>query len=303
METPRQAGLPLIAVDIGNARAKLGRFDPAGAGGPSCSPLTPHAQGKSQLPWPADTLSLDARQPAFEQLALWLRLAGRPAFSWWIGSVNRPATTVLLDWLRKERPQDGVTLLGSADLPLAVHLPEPDKVGVDRLLDAVAANVLREPGQPAVVVDVGTAITVDLVSADGAFCGGAILPGIAMSARALKEFTDLLPHVDVADLHEPPTPVGKSTVDAMRSGLFWYAVGAVRELATRMTAADEMAADPSESPSATLLITGGAGEAVAKLLGPRARLVPHLTLAGIALTTRADTARWSQETPPDRSVS
>ena len=67
-------------------------------------------------------------------------------------------------------------LLTSGDLPLVVKLPRPDMVGVDRLLDALAANRLRTPGRPAVVVDVGSAITVDLVDADGAFLGGAILP-------------------------------------------------------------------------------------------------------------------------------
>ena len=89
---------------------------------------------------------------------------------------------------------------------------------------------MRPPGRPAVVIDVGTAITVDLVSAEGAFLGGAILPGIAMSARALHEFTDLLPLVDMSELAAPPPALGDSTEAAMRSGLFWGAVGAVRQL-------------------------------------------------------------------------
>ena len=87
-------------------------------------------------------------------------------------------------------------MLAAGDLPLEVRLERPDMVGIDRLVDAVAVNRLRDAGRPAVIVDVGTAITVDLVSADGAFLGGAILPGIQMSARAMHEFTDLLPLVD-----------------------------------------------------------------------------------------------------------
>ncbi len=150
-------------------------------------------------------------------------------------------------------------------------------VGVDRLLDALAANALRGPGRPAVVVDVGTAITVDLLSAEGAFLGGAILPGIAMSARALHEFTDLLPLVDVSELAAPPPPLGEETVAAMRAGLFWGAVGAVRQLI------DQLAGDTRPQ----VILTGGAGPAVAELLGPSAQLVPHLTLAGIALAARA----------------
>ena len=80
------------------------------------------------------------------------------------------------------------------------------------------------------IVDVGTAITVDLVSADGAFLGGSILPGIQMAARALHHFTDLLPLVNVSDLSTPPPPLGTSTESAMQAGLFWGAVGAIRQL-------------------------------------------------------------------------
>ena len=192
---------------------------------------------------------------------------------WHIGSVNRPAASRLIDWLRDHRPDDEIMLLTSGDLPLAVKLPRPDMVGVDRLLDALAANRLRTPGRPAVVVDVGSAITVDLIDAGGAFLGGAILPGIAMSARALHEFTDLLPQIDMAELAEPPPALGTATVAAMRSGLFWGAVGAVRQLVEQLTG----------NRDAEVFLTGGAGPVVAQLMGTSARYVPHLTLAGIAL--------------------
>ncbi|RMF89255.1 MAG: type III pantothenate kinase, partial [Planctomycetota bacterium] len=122
------------------------------------------------------------------------------AVSWYIGSVNRPATTRLLEWQRTHRPQDRVVLLTYEDVPLDVRVPDPDMVGIDRLLDAAAADRLRREGSPAVVVDLGTAITVDLVSADGGFLGGAILPGLAMAARALHDYTDLLPLIDVTRL-------------------------------------------------------------------------------------------------------
>jgi type III pantothenate kinase len=126
-----------------------------------------------------------------------------------------------------------------------------------------------------VVVDVGSAITVDLVSPAGVFLGGAILPGIAMSARAMNSFTDLLPRVDMSELAAPPPAVGTATDPAMRSGLFWGAVGAIRQLIERM--AFEVGGDPE------VFLTGGAAPAVAELLGPHARHVPNLTLSGIAL--------------------
>jgi type III pantothenate kinase len=298
---------PLIAVDIGNARSKYGLFRG------DCPDFRAAKMGlsPSEMPEPETTLSLPGDVGGWEQLAAWLRQIGAGQLWWWIGSVNRPATTRLLDWQRERRPADPVTLLAAGDLPLQVALERPDMVGVDRLLDAVAANRLRPPGRPAVVVDVGTAITVDLVSSDGVFSGGAILPGIAMSARALHEFTDLLPLVELEELEtcekmgtgsepsrqaaddsrsgEVPVPIflpralppalGTSTVEAIGSGLFWGAVGGIRELIRQFREGAQR--EPQ------VFVTGGAGPAVAALLGPAARHVPHLTLAGIALAAGA----------------
>ena len=262
--------LPLIAVDVGNSRIKLGLFRQTASAG---------------LPEPQATLHLTGRLPEFDQLAAWLadvRGEGECAaglFRWHIASVNRPAASRLIDWLRDHRADDEIMLLTSGDLPLAVKLPRPDMVGVDRLLDALAANRLRTPGRPAVVVDAGSAITVDLLDAAGTFLGGAILPGIAMSARALHEFTDLLPLIDAAELAEPPPALGTATVAALRSGLFWGPVGAVRQLVEQLTG----------NHDAEVFLTGGAGPLVAQLMGASAQFVPHLTLAGIAL---ADT--WQE---------
>ena len=266
---------PLVAVDIGNARTKIAVFS---AGATSHEPLP--GDGGRKLPEPRRMLHLADETSALDEIGPWLAAAdaaceNRPS-AWWIASVNRPACTRLVDWLRGHRPQDAMTLLTASDLPLRVEVERPDMVGVDRLLDAVAANHLRQPDRPAVVVDVGTAITVDLVSAAGAFRGGSILPGIAMSARAMHAFTDLLPLLDMSELNAPPPALGTSTVPAIRSGLFWGAVGAIRQLI------DQLAGD--DHPQ--VILTGGAGPAVAELLGPAARHVPNLTLAGIALTVR-----------------
>ena len=267
---------PLIAADVGNSRIKLGLFRASSAAG---------------LPEPETTLHLDGRQPEFDRLGDWLAAAcphplpfspeerGDSRLRWHIGSVNRPAASRLVDWLHEHRGEDEVMLLTLSDLPLEVRLPRPDMVGVDRLIDAVAANRLRTPGRKAVVVDVGSAITVDLVDENGAFLGGAILPGIAMSARALHEFTDLLPLIDTAELAEPPLAPGSDTVAAMRSGLFWGAVGAVRQLVEQLAGGN-----------AEVFLTGGAGPVVAQLLGPKVQFVPHLTLAGIALASA-----WSNQ--------
>ena len=280
-----------VAADIGNARIKLGLF----AGG--CA---------ARLPEPLQTLPLVGKEPELDWIESWLaeiphggadipvcqtlsnstrqtRMSA-PTFIWWIASVNRPAATRLIEWLHEHRPDDRVVLLASGDLPLVVRLERPDMVGIDRLVDAVAVNRLRDAARPAVIVDVGTAITVDLVSADGAFLGGAILPGIQMAARALHHFTDLLPLVDVAELAAPPPALGNATVPAMKSGLFWGAVGAIRQLIEQLCEENEARqlgwqfnCHPTQ-----IFLTGGAGAAVAELLGRETRHVPNLTLSGIA---------------------
>jgi type III pantothenate kinase len=270
---------PVIAVDIGNARMKIGVF------GNAVADESPEKKGTgaslrsmpvSLLPEPLRTLPLNGDEPQLDLLTDWLNDLAGEKLPWFLASVNRPGATRLIEWLRDHRPDDKVTLLSSGDLPLVVRLARPDMVGIDRLVDAVAVNQLREPGRAAVIVDVGSAITVDLVSADGSFLGGSILPGLAMSARALNEFTDLLPLVDISELTEPPPALGTSTEDAMRSGLFWGSVGAIRQII------DQLGRDAGHPPQ--VFLTGGAGATVAHLLATDARHIPHLTLAGIALS-------------------
>jgi len=256
-----------IAVDIGNARIKLGLFSGGCAAG---------------IPEPIRVLPLLGVAPVLDEIAPWLADKANADLAWWIASVNRPAATRLIDWLGEHRPKDRITLLAAGDLPLSVRLERPDMVGIDRLVDAVAVNRLRDANRPATIVDVGTAITVDLVSADGAFLGGAILPGLQMSARAMHEFTDLLPLLDMSELTAPPPALGTATVSAMESGLFWGAVGAIRQLTEELCKATGR--DRARRPQ--VFLTGGAGASVAELLGPDACYVPNLTLAGIALSRK-----------------
>jgi len=253
---------PLVAVDVGNSRIKFGLFERAGE----------DSQG---LPVPSRTLDLVPQDGKLNELIAWLKPWDAAAVGWWIGSVQRTVTSQLVTWLR-DRQATRISLLAAGDLPLVVSLPRPDMVGIDRLLSAVGTNRLRSPNTPAVVVDLGTAITVDLVGSQGDFMGGAILPGIGTSARALHEFTDLLPLLDMQALAEPPPPLGVATIEALRSGLYWGAVGGVRELITRL--GQQAKATPQ------IFLTGGAAPAVAGLLSQDAIYVPYLTLAGIALT-------------------
>lgn len=261
--------LPLVAVDIGNSRIKFGLFETLAGDA---------LQGPASLPLPARTLEIDPRRQDFAALEEWLAPIRPSEASWWVASVQRSFTSRLLTRLRDSSALQ-VLLLSAADLPLRVELPRPDMVGIDRLAAALAAREAREPDRPVVVIDVGTAITVDYLDSSGAFRGGAILPGLAMAARALHEFTDLLPLIEMQELAEPPAPLGTSTTGAMQAGLFWGAVGGIKELATRLAAG---ALSPPQ-----VFLTGGAAANVAALVAPYAQHVPHLTLAGIALAARA----------------
>jgi type III pantothenate kinase len=253
----------MVAVDVGNSRIKFGLFE---RGVESDS---------RDLPAPSRTLDLVPQEGKLDELIAWLSPLNVAAVGWWIGSVQRTVSSQLVSWLR-DRQVMRISLLAAGDLPLAVSLPRPDMVGIDRLLNAVGANRLRTASKPAVVVDLGTAITVDLVGLHGDFLGGAILPGIGTSARALHEFTDLLPLLDMQALAEPPSPLGTATTEALRSGLYWGAVGGVRELISRL--GELVKATPQ------VFLTGGTAPAVAGLLSKDAIFVPHLTLAGTALT-------------------
>ena len=122
------------------------------------------------------------------------------------------------------------------------------------------------------VADIGTAITVNAVSARGAFCGGAIAPGPALMLRALHEHTALLPAVAY---EKPASVLGRNTVAAMRSGAHWGAVALVESLLARM--AEEL------SPSARIILTGGDAEPIARDLKIKFELRPALTLEGLAI--------------------
>ena len=193
--------------------------------------------------------------------------------AWHVASVFREAEHRLARLIAQRRTQDTYCLLSHAAMPLAVQVEQPERVGLDRLAAAVAANQLRRSGCPVIVVDVGTAVTVNLLDAAGAFRGGAILPGFTMAAGALTAQTDLLPLVPVSPQDDPPPALGTSTEKAIRSGLFWGIVGAVREIAERLT---------DSSTDIEIFVTGGGGHHLARLLGPTARYVPDLVLMGIA---------------------
>lgn len=247
-----------LAIDVGNTRVKLGLF--------ACSSL----RKRGELPSCIERTSFLADEPIpWELLAQWEPTNWLPSVI--AGSNPGGVEQLKANWPSSLGPIPRV-ISNSEEFPLSIQVDEPRRVGIDRLLNAVAVNELRRTNRPAVIVDSGTATTVDVVSADGAFAGGAILPGLALSAKALHEYTALLPLVSVPELGQAtPEPLGRNTRAAIRSGLFWGQLGAVKELIERQVGLD-----------ADLFVTGGGGALLAEHL-PRARFEPHLPLQGLIL--------------------
>ncbi len=149
----------------------------------------------------------------------------------------------------------------------------PSEVGADRIVNAIAAyEQYGGSDQPIIVCDFGTATTLDAVSAKGEYLGGAICPGVSISANALFQRAARLPRIEV---RKPATVVGKTTVSAMESGLFFGYVGMVEGLVRRMT--DELGG------KAIVVATGG----LAVVIAPETPLIQHvdveLTLQGLRI--------------------
>jgi type III pantothenate kinase len=266
----------VVAVDVGNSQAKLGQFLQ------STVNINSH-----MLPKPTATLELEISHDTgsfdVELLKKWCETHLSASARWLIGSVHQRAGDLLANAINNLSQHVDIEWqvhrLTYRDLTIEIRVDEPARVGIDRLLAAVAANRLRSPNCAAIVVDLGTAITVDLVEADGAFAGGAILPGIGTAGRALADQTDALPHVALDHAQTPPA-LGKSTTAAIQSGLYWGTVGAVNEIAARL--ATGLPTPPD------FFITGGAASTVVGSIATswRAQHVPHLVLGGIALLAR-----------------
>ncbi|MBA2313386.1 MAG: type III pantothenate kinase [Actinobacteria bacterium] len=152
---------------------------------------------------------------------------------------------------------------------LAVLTDNPREVGADRIANAVAARDLF-PGQPVVVVDFGTAITVDAISAQGEFLGGAIAPGIETAATALFESTAQIRRVE---LIAPPAAVGKSTITSVQSGIIFGNASLVDGLVERVIA--ELGGD------ARVVATGGMAGASVQHCRLIEKVEPILTLVGL----------------------
>lgn len=246
----------ILAVNVGNTRTTLGVFDGRELESANASPN-------------ADAKSL---ADAVVEAAAALEDAERAAVA--VASVNPPLSRAMLTDAAPRLEHDVLIIGDDIPLPVAHTLGEAPTTGHDRFLNALAAfDVVK---QACVIIDAGTAITVDFVDGEGTFHGGAIAPGARMMFRALHEQTAALPDIDAAWPQED-APFPQTTADAMRAGVCYGARGMVRMLAERC--AESYGAYPQ------IIATGGDAELLFRGDDLIENIVPHLTLRGIALAT------------------
>ena len=226
----------LLAIDVGNTAIKIGSFAwPCPA----------------RVPEPIDVLRLETHSPDLDQLHRWL--PSQPTLCH-LTRVHRPAADQLQQALRREPHIVDVHTLTGTDFPLPIDVCWPERVGHDRLAAAVAVGRSKPTDRSAILVDAGSAITVDAVSREGEFLGGAILPGLQIATTALSNATDRLPFVEVQATDTAPHVLGRSTEEAIRSGVFWGAVGAIRQLTERLRSHLQN----ERGTASALYVTGGA---------------------------------------------
>lgn len=183
--------------------------------------------------WNADGLQRVTRHDVLDEsdwrdkLAILTRTEPRPR-TLVVSSVN-PARLSTLESIAREQGLTPLVIRRDLPLPLRLEGVEPETVGTDRICCAAAA--FERVHTACVAASFGSAITIDLISEQGTFLGGTILPGLNMSLRALHDYTAALPQIVLGP--PPADAAGRNTEEAMLSGVVYGAIGALREIVER----------------------------------------------------------------------
>lgn len=188
--------------------------------------------------------------------------------SWFVCSVSPTQTKRLKDWVGENRQTDSWHLIGHQNVPLQICVEAPEQVGVDRLIAAAAAMALAD-GRDVVVIDAGTAVTIDAVSGDQ-FLGGTISPGCQTAFESLRRNAEQLPLID--DHKLPETIIGKSTSQAIQSGVMFGQLGSIQYIANQVA---------SQLNDPIFVATGGGLKPLLAKLPADWNYVPNLVLDGV----------------------
>jgi len=269
----------VVAIDIGNSAAKWSVRPPD-------RPPTPHQRVSiKSRDWPHQILGdlQSRRSPQIVERAVWR-----------IATVSSPARRQLIDALQQRFSHENIRTITWRHVPLTPRVLYPDRLGIDRLLAGWMATRLY-PGQRVVVVDAGSAITVDSVGPGNEFHGGAILPGLSLQFESLGRGTDALPLLDLGEAAEDTMPLmvpAPDTVSAIRSGILCGTAGAVDRLIQLSFANAAENRDLSSTPH--VILTGGDGARLSSLLQS-----PHTVNDRLVLDALLDDAILDDALPED----
>jgi len=249
-----------LVVDVGNTESVVGVV---GGGGRE---LHAHWRVSTQVPRTADEMlhllrglmaSEGFERAHFERAVL--------------GSVVPAASHVLATVLPELVDGELIEITPGSPLPIRLEVDEPRTVGADRIVNTLAARELYDVDTLA--IDLGTATTFDLITADGAFLGGVIAPGVSSGLEWLGRRAAKLPRVELAP---PERVIGRNTEACIRSGIFFSVVDAIDGMVRRIRA-------EWEREGIQVVATGGFAEAVGPHCETVDRIEPFLTLYGLAL--------------------
>lgn len=239
---------PYLLIDVGNGRTKLALSTPKAL--------------RERRETSTRKLSISSLQEA---------LAGWSFEKVVMCSVVPRASEVVRDVFGSEMTE----LTYDSPLGIGIRYPKPQSIGPDRLANAVALSAMyAKPGQPGIVIDFGTAVTFDVLSADHHYVGGVIAPGLRLMTDYLHERTALLPQVA---LREPDSVIGQSTEGAILAGAAFGYRGMVRGIL------DALKKELSQGSEAVVVATGGDGEWIVQGVPGVQAVDPDLTLHGLRL--------------------
>ncbi|MGB2884508.1 MAG: type III pantothenate kinase [Dehalococcoidia bacterium] len=247
----------LLAIDIGNTNIVVGVFDGE----------------KLKATW---RLGTDVHKLEDEYAALLLELLSMKGLAFAdiddaiISSSVPPLVTVFEELCRRYFEVTTMVVGPGIKTSVRISIENPREVGADRVVNVAAAHRLY--GGPLIVIDFGTATTLDAVSEEGDYLGGAIAPGIVISSEALFEHAAKLPRVELV---RPPKAIGRNSVSAMQSGIIFGYVGLIEGLVARM--------QKELGGTAKVIATGGLANIIASETGVVDAVELDLTLVGLRL--------------------
>lgn len=260
----------VVAIDVGNSSIKLATNDRG--------TLLQHSISHQSENWEQEVLD-------------WVDGLSRPdSIHWRIASVRPSAANHLVQTIGKRAigkraigkrvAEPSIEFITHHRIPMPITVDHPDRLGIDRLLSAYAAS--RRFGLPAVVIDAGSAVTVDWVGETGSFAGGAIFPGLALQARSLANGTEALHEIRWNQESLVAVPA-KNTSDAMLAGILLGVSAAIDALIDRYCQTARL--DPD---NIRVVMTGGDGPTLSPHLRHNHQVFPNLVCRGLLDLPRSE---------------